>query len=734
MVVNTSDKPKVKTKAKARYLKAKKERRKVRKTTGITGTSRDADENEEGGQTNVRPGEEDYVMSPEEVEENGVAGEEGLGEEQDGAMIIKPNGGDDDVPEAGERKKKQKRRKDRAAEGEGEGRASLEAHEKDAVRKPKKEKKLAPPEDEVHEDSEEEVLEPPDEDDAQLSPSGSEADAADAVEHDGPTDHAEAPMRSPTPPYLPSFPLPLAPPAPSAAELSRQGLDRALLQAELVSASLTLPLADPGVDLGIGERTLHRLDALGVQTLFAVQAALWPWLLSGPEARRGLYEPRYPPRDACVSAPTGSGKTLAYAVPIVEILSTRVVTRLRALVVLPTRDLVQQVRETMESLCKGTGLRVGSATGAQSWAKEQRQLVEDLETKLQGGSSKVDILVCTPGRLMDHLNGTPNFSLQHLRFLVIDEADRLLTQSFQSFLPQVLAAITPPIPRLPLQAVKDSHGLPVPDALAPAWMDVPRTWGEPEDQPSCQKLLFSATMTRDPGILKALGLRNPKYFMVTGAKEGEQEEAIVREEFAVPETLAEHLLVVPTDLKPLYLFHLLHTHPITNALIFTKSAESTTRLLRLLEFFESSWAAEEAGREAVIARAYSSELPKGERRAILDQFKNGHIGILVASDLIARGIDIPSVAHVVNYDAPLDMRKYVHRAGRTARAGREGDVWSLVEEQEARWVREMLKAAGHWKRVKRLRMEENVLDPLRGHYVKALDKLREVYSKDNKEA
>ncbi|EJU05044.1 DEAD-domain-containing protein [Dacryopinax primogenitus] len=540
-------------------------------------------------------------------------------------------------------------------------------------------------------------------------------------------------MDSPPLPLL-SFPQPQQPPPPTSSELSRQGLDPSLLQAELVPSSLSPSLSDPDANYGLNERLQRRLEALGVDNLFAVQAALWPWLLTGPEARRGLYEPRRAPRDVCVSAPTGSGKTLAYAVPIVEILSVRVVTRLRSLVILPTRDLVQQVKETFEALCKGTGLKVGSATGAQSWAKEQKALVEDLETKLQGGSSNIDILVCTPGRLIDHLDDTPNFSLQHLRFLVIDEADRLLSQSFQSFLPRLLTALTPtPHP------VPPSSDLLIPDALSPAWLDLPHEFGWAPMLPSCQKLLFSATMTRDPGVLKSLGLRNPKYFIVTAAPEGERDEAIIREEFSVPDTLSEYLLVVPTDLKPLYLFHLLHTHPITNALVFTKSTESTTRLLKLFEFFESarlsvstsvSASAQDGGSPQILARAFSSELGKGERKSILDQFKQGRIRVLVASDLVSRGIDIPDVSHVVNYDSPLDMRKYVHRAGRTARAGREGEVWSLVESQEARWVREMLKAAGHWRRVKRVKWEEGVLDPFRGFYAVALERLREVYSKE----
>ena len=119
----------------------------------------------------------------------------------------------------------------------------------------------------------------------------------------------------------------------------------------------------------------------------------------------------------------------------VQVLSARVVTRLRALIVLPTRDLVVQVRETFEAVAKGRGLKIGTATGQHSFAHEQSQLVAERGVEyghlrvspsclltslpsLQGGSSKVDILICTPGRLIDHLHGTPNFSLQHLRFLV----------------------------------------------------------------------------------------------------------------------------------------------------------------------------------------------------------------------------------------------------------------------------------------------------------------------------
>jgi len=118
-----------------------------------------------------------------------------------------------------------------------------------------------------------------------------------------------------------------------------------------------------------------------------------------------------------------------------------------------------------------------------------------------------------------------------------------------------------------------------------------------------------------------------------------------------------------------------------------------------------------------------------ERKSILDQFKAQQIHILICSDLISRGIDITHVSHVVNYDVPVDMRKYVHRVGRTARAGKAGDAWTLVEEQEARYFKQMLSEADHLKKVNRLRVSDKDLDPLLASYTVALAKLKEVYTK-----
>ncbi|KAI5835129.1 DEAD-domain-containing protein [Schizophyllum commune Tattone D] len=572
----------------------------------------------------------------------------------------------------------------------------------------------------------------------------------------------DVPRRSPTPPAaLPSFPIPAQPDAPSKADLALQGLDKALVNAELVDSTQVLSIPadenDGGTNLSL--RTRKRLHELGITELFAVQTALLPFLLSNPS--RAVYTPYNLPRDACVSAPTGSGKTLAYVTPIVEVLSSRITTRLRALVVVPTRDLVTQVKETFEAVGKGRGLKIGVVTGQHSFSHEQSQIVGESTIPLAGGSSKVDILICTPGRLIDHLNGTTNFTLQHLRFLVIDEADRLLAQSFQGWLSTVLAATTqsnaPPIPS------KDSN-LPRADAAAPhvvPALDFPDVLSRQPERPrsSCQKLLFSATLTQDPGKLAALNLHNPKYFIVRSKAKRETVTSgilpdvadVVMERFSMPEGLTEHMAVCDPADKPLVFFHLITTHGIRNALVFTKSAESTTRLVRLFEFFEkaraegdsrpvtasasvnasaSGTASASASTSAPITiSAYSSDLGGAERRAILERFRKQEIQILVASDLISRGLDISHVSHVVSYDAPVDVRKYVHRVGRTARAGRAGSAWTLVEEQEARYFKNMMKEADHLSSLKKVKVDKKEMEELRPLYTAALERLKNVYTK-----
>ncbi|PNY11828.1 DEAD-box ATP-dependent RNA helicase 1-like protein [Trifolium pratense] len=184
------------------------------------------------------------------------------------------------------------------------------------------------------------------------------------------------------------------------------------------------------------------LEDLGISNLFPVQVAVWHETV-GP----GNFE-----RDICVNSPTGSGKTLAYALPLVQMLSDRITRCLRALVVVPTRDLALQVKQVFDAIASPLGLRVGLAVGQSSLADEISELVEmpahDISTyydphhvSLPRFQSKVDILVATPGRLMDHINTTKGFTLEHLYYLVVDETDRLLREAYQSWLPTVLELI-----------------------------------------------------------------------------------------------------------------------------------------------------------------------------------------------------------------------------------------------------------------------------------------------------
>ncbi|RXK41055.1 hypothetical protein M231_01686 [Tremella mesenterica] len=524
---------------------------------------------------------------------------------------------------------------------------------------------------------------------------------------------------------LQAFPLPTAVPAPSTNLLLRQGLPTGLEEATFVEENFRIPLSELKMQQrgrevsAISEHMSARLSELGVIDFFAVQAALLPKLLPlslTPLKYANLH-------DYLISAPTGSGKTLAYAIPIIEILSARTITRLRALIVLPTKDLVVQVRETLELLAKGTDLKIGTIGGQHSFAHEQKVLVEDLEIKELGGSSKVDILIATPGRLIDHLSQTPNFTLQHLRFLVIDEADRLLNQSYQDWLMMVLRHTRPTDDKMGLEReiMPDDH-------VAPLWMsacglgDKSHSLLDPPEQ-QCQKLLFSATLTRDPAKVASLSLNSPRYYIIQSSLAQPSAHSI-GEQFAIPASLTEFMLILPPQLKPLNLIHLIHSpeYAVSSALIFTKSVESCVRLVKLLEYFEVAFGG------GKVVQGYTSDMRPAERKKVLAAFGQGDVQLLVCSDLIARGMDLPTVSHVISYDIPLDMRKYVHRVGRTARAGRSGTAWTLVEKQEALHFKSILKSAGHTKQVKKVKVKEESLGPYKDSYEVVMKRLKEEFS------
>lgn len=299
-------------------------------------------------------------------------------------------------------------------------------------------------------------------------------------------------------------------------------------------------------------------------------------------------------------------------------------------------------------------------------------------------------MICTPGRLIDHLNGTPNFTLQHLRFLVrlvssqasyvvaktgvqvVDEADRLLTQSFQDWLKEVTTAIQALPSALPqtheaaqttlVSDDEDQWFIPHHDALAPTHLAQTAYNGctvftSDFDEPiysSCQKLLFSATLTSNPSKIAQLNLRDAKWFMVKTNSEEEAEVAPLLDEiFELPPGLRvrlgnvpitssyadfvhqEHMVITSASLKPLVLFYLIHKRQIRNILVFTKSTESTVRLLHLFEYFfhvtaDSSMEADDDQiAKSVKAEAFSSDLAPVQRSATLERFKRQEVDVCV---------------------------------------------------------------------------------------------------------
>ncbi|RUS19302.1 hypothetical protein BC937DRAFT_87698 [Endogone sp. FLAS-F59071] len=310
---------------------------------------------------------------------------------------------------------------------------------------------------------------------------------------------------------LPDF-QPKLPTAAEMAAIKSMGIPDWLAHPKIFAPETATPVEDS--DFGLSDQLVRRCKELGIEEFFAVQTAVIPIFLRS----RSLSDTHRPPGDLCVSAPTGSGKTLAYVLPIIE---------------------------TFDAFCKGTDLRVGTATGQHSFPSEQVHLVDELNESHPGGSSRVDVLITTPGRLIDHLSGTPNFTLQHLRFLVIDEADRLLNQSYQDWLAHILRATRPGggtgegTTKEPVGVKVDQNGVPMHDAVAPSFFSsifkVPVSDIDKPKFPSIQKLLFSATLTRNPAKIASLHLLNPQYVAVQVAgRVGAEEEGTAGEKYTTP--------------------------------------------------------------------------------------------------------------------------------------------------------------------------------------------------------
>ncbi|KAL7212508.1 hypothetical protein ACSBR2_015240 [Camellia fascicularis] len=454
-----------------------------------------------------------------------------------------------------------------------------------------------------------------------------------------------------------------------------------------------LPFLDPRLEVA--------LENMGFTSLFPVQVAVWQETI-GP----GSCE-----RDLCINSPTGSGKTLAYALPIVQMLSTRAVRCLRALVVLPTRDLAVQVKEVFAAIAPAVGLSVGLAVGQSSIADEISELIK--RPKLEAGicydpedflldlESSVDILVATPGRLMDHINSTKGFTLEHLCYLVVDETDRLLREAYQSWLPTVLQLIQSSVGSL-FPHANTFFSSPFGSLKTIRRSGVERGF-KGKSYPRLVKMVLSATLTQDPGKLAQLDLHHP-LLLTTGQRR-----------YQLPEQLESFKLICESKLKPLYLVALLQTLQGEKCIVFTSSVESTHRLCTLLNFF---------GDLQIKIKEYSGLQRQFVRSKTLKAFREGEIEVLVSSDAMTRGMDVEGVRNVINYDVPAYIKTYIHRAGRTARAGQAGRCFTLLRKEEVKRFKKLLQKADN-NSCPVYSVPSDSIESFRSTYTSALEKLKE---------
>jgi ATP-dependent RNA helicase DeaD len=311
-------------------------------------------------------------------------------------------------------------------------------------------------------------------------------------------------------------------------------------------------------------------------------------------------------RDVVAQAPTGTGKTAAYGLPMVERLKERDL-HTQALVVVPTRELAIQVAEALNRLGRRRQMVTLPVYGGQPYERQLRAL-----------ALGVQVVVGTPGRLLDHVN-RKTLKLDTVRFVVLDEADEMLDMGFVEDIEKILAELPP------------GH----------------------------QTAFFSATI---PARVRRLGktyLENPEYLTVDGRE-------------AVAPRVRQVYYEVPYSGKMDALARILDLEGPESAIVFVRTRRDADDV------------AQQLSGSGYIVEAIHGDMNQVQRERVLARFRAGHIQVLVGTDVAGRGLDIPDVSHVINYDLPADAESYVHRIGRTGRAGRTGEAVTLVTPRERR--------------------------------------------------
>jgi len=346
-------------------------------------------------------------------------------------------------------------------------------------------------------------------------------------------------------------------------------------------------------EFGLDQRLLNAIQHLGFETATEIQQRAIPAAMAG--------------KDLIASSKTGSGKTLAYLLPAMHrLLHVRALSKrdARMLILTPTRELARQVAGQLRLLLGTTQFHSAVLLGGENFNDQIKMLRRNPQ-----------ILVATPGRLVDHLSQRSLF-LEGLELLILDEADRMLDLGFAAQLKQIHQAA--------------SHR-------------------------RRQTLMFSATV--DDDIVEQFAvelLREPVRIAVGFINEQHQD---IEQQFF----LCDHL-----DHKQALLIHLLTQPQLRQAIVFTATRADTERL------------ATELTRQGMHAMALSADLNQSSRNQIMDAFSRARARILVTTDVASRGLDLANVSHVINFDMPKQAQEYVHRIGRTGRAGKQGHACSLI--------------------------------------------------------
>ncbi|MFT4089939.1 MAG: DEAD/DEAH box helicase [Asticcacaulis sp.] len=355
-------------------------------------------------------------------------------------------------------------------------------------------------------------------------------------------------------------------------------------------------------DLGLSATLLATLDKEGYHTPTPIQAQAIPVLLKK--------------HDLLGIAQTGTGKTAAFALPILHhILSDRQIPAARTcrvLVLSPTRELASQIADSFKTYSKGLGLQIATIFGGVKYGPQYKALA--------GG---LDILVATPGRLIDHIE-QKTIDLKSVEHFVLDEADQMLDMGFIKPIRQVAS-------RLPARR---------------------------------QNLFFSATMPKEIAGLASELLTDPKRVEITP-------------EATTAEKVSQQVMFVEQKYKRALLSELYADDAFSRTLIFTRTKRGADRVAAYLQ----------AGN--IEAASIHGDKNQSQRERALQAFRAGRVRALVATDIAARGIDVDEVSHVINYELPFVPEAYVHRIGRTARAGRSGISITLVADDERKLLKDI---------------------------------------------